>query len=798
MRKFTEFIIKRKWFLLIISVGVIAFYFSVPEPLFKKPYSTILLDRDGKLLQARIAADGQWRFPDEGEVPEKFAKALITFEDKRFYYHPGIDPLALGRAFLLNLKQNRIVSGGSTISMQVVRLARNKPRNFFQKFIELILAFRLELGYSKNEILSLYVNHAPFGGNVVGLQTASWRYFGRDANQLSWGEAASLAILPNSPAMVRPDRNRNILLNKRNLLLDAMQRKGIIDKETCMLAKQEPIPQKPLPLPESAPHLLGSMVGGLLNPDDKKYPVIHSTLQAGLQESVSHIIERHHQQLAANGIQNAAALVMEVESGNVLAYVGNVYHPNQPETDSYVDIIPSKRSPGSTLKPILYAAMLQDGLILPHSLLADIPTQIAGYTPQNFDLQNDGAVPASKALARSLNIPAVRMLQQYRIERFYTLLHKLGIHSLNKGAAHYGLSVILGGGENSLWELSGMYASMARILNHFPKYNSRYDIRDIHEPIVLQNEKPNIINRNRSSFSKEFVLGAGSIYCTFEAMQDIMRPGDEYLWSQFTSSKHIAWKTGTSFGFRDGWAVGVTPKQVVVVWVGNADGEGRPTLTGISTAAPILFEIFKHLPNAGWFEPPFDDLQKVITCKQSGFVASSICDDKDSVYSPGKFKTLPACMYHQMVHTETSGKFRVNSDCASPSAMLHKSWFVLPPAMEWYYKNHDADYKTLPPWRADCVNSQNSGSPMEMIYPKKSTRIYVPIELDGTIGKCVFELAHRNKQSNIYWHLDEKYIGKTNAFHQMALNPKPGKHKLTLVDENGETLEQYFEIIGKK
>ncbi|MCF8427353.1 MAG: penicillin-binding protein 1C [Bacteroidia bacterium] len=793
--KFTWGSTKNKIKLIAILIGLIWFWFSLPKPLFQNPYSSILLDQNGKLLQAKIASDGQWRIKEQQEVPEKFAQAIICFEDKRFYYHPGIDPLALGRAIWLNLQHRKVLSGGSTLSMQVIRISRNKNRTIFQKLIEMILTLRLEISYSKAEILSLYANHAPFGGNVVGLQTAAWRYFGRSADQLSWGEAASLAILPNSPSLVRPDKNRTILLEKRNKLLDQMLLQGIIDKQTCDLAKQEPIPNKALPLPNHAPNLLSSIQQGLLGFQSSE-PFLKTTINLNLQERVNEILERHHQQLKANGINNAAALVMDVETGNVTVYAGNVFHPNNPEIESYVDMIPAKRSPGSTLKPLLYAAMLQDGLILPKTLLVDIPTQVAGYTPQNFDLKYDGAVPADKALARSLNIPAVRMLQQYRYERFYFLLKQLGIKSLNQGANHYGLSLILGGGENSIWEISGVYASLARTLNHYAVNSGRYNPQDLSPPKVLvqtekKKETPNLLN-----LQKQFYLNAGSVYNTFEAMQELVRPGEEQLWNQFISSKRIAWKTGTSFGFRDGWAIGITPKNVVCVWVGNADGEGRPGLIGVSTAAPILFDIFKLLPNTPWFNPPYDDLEYKAICRESGNSPNNFCENIDSIWCAKAKATQPICQYHQLIHTDASGKFRVSSDCESTMKMQHKSWFVLPPAMEWYYRSHDPNYKTLPPWRSDC-NESNGVAPMEMIYPKKSTKIYIPVELDGSTGKCVFEVAHRNKQCKIFWHLDQAYIGTTKEFHQLGLNPSIGLHHLVLVDENGERLELSFEVLKK-
>ncbi|OYU94519.1 MAG: penicillin-binding protein 1C [Bacteroidetes bacterium B1(2017)] len=774
---------------------LLLFWFSLPKPLFQNPYSTILLDQHGKLLQAQIAADGQWRFKEENQVPEKFAKAIICFEDKRFFYHPGIDPMALGRAIYLNIRHAKILSGGSTLSMQVIRLSRNKERTFFQKFIELFLTLRLEIGYSKQEILTMYANHAPFGGNVVGLQTAAWRYFGRSAEQLSWGEAASLAVLPNSPALVRPDRNRNLLLEKRNRLLDQMKEQGILDEQTCQLSKQEPIPDKPLPIPDHAHNLLASLQMGYLGKQNLQAKM-NTTIDFNLQERVNDILENHHITLKSNGINNAAALVMDVETGNVKVYVGNVNHPEDPEIESYVDMVPAKRSPGSTLKPLLYAAMLQDGLILPKSLLADIPTQVAGYTPQNFDLHFDGAVAADKALARSLNIPAVRMLQKYRYERFYYLLRQLGIKNLNKGAGHYGLSLILGGGENSMWEISGVYASLARMLNHYGSNSGGYNPEDLHPPLVLAKEKQETEANLATDLNTHFLLNAGAVYNTFEAMQELVRPGEEQLWNQFYSSKRIAWKTGTSFGFRDGWAIGITPKNVVCVWVGNADGEGRPGLTGINTAAPIMFDIFKLLPATAWFPMPYDDMKYTPICHQSGNLPSANCLQIDTIWSVKTQSTAPMCYYHQMIHTDLKQRFRVSSDCESPSNMKHISWFVLPPAMEWYYKNHDPNYSTLPPWRADCEGS-NLQNVMEMIYPKKSTQIYIPVELDGSTGKCVFEVAHRNKQVRIFWHLDEKYMGSTKEFHQLGLNPSIGKHTLVLVDENGERLEQTFEVIKK-
>ncbi|MBV8255223.1 MAG: penicillin-binding protein 1C [Chitinophaga sp.] len=794
LQQFKQWCKRKKWWLSALAVVLIAYYFCLPRHLFNDPTSYVLEDNNGDLLNASIAPDGQWRFPYNDHVPEKFKQCIIAYEDKRFNYHWGVDPLAMARAIKQNIGGHKVVSGGSTLTMQVIRIARNKPRTLWQKCIEAVLATRLEFAASKHKIVALYAANAPFGGNVVGLEAASWRYYGRKADQLSWGEMAALAVLPNSPALVHPGRNRQILLNKRNQLLHKLYLNKTIDKSSYELAQLEPLPNQPLPLPQDAPHLLDKFRSDFKQQHISEDTRIKTTLDAALQKNVTAIVTRYHQIYKANGVNNAAALVLDVETGNTLAYVGNIYNPGDPELESHVDVVQARRSPGSTLKPILYAAMLHDGLMLPHTLIPDIPTQIAGYSPQNFDLGYDGAVPASRALARSLNIPAVRMLQIYRYERFHTLLKQMGITTLNKPADHYGLSMILGGGETTLWEMCGMYASMARILLHTDQYKGKYDLDDIHPPnYVLNAEQP-----SNHGLSRNGVLDAAAIWWTFEAMTEVMRPGEELLWQQFSSTQRIAWKTGTSFGFRDGWAIGVTPQYVVGIWVGNTDGEGRPGLIGVQTAAPILFEVFRQLHTSGWFTAPYDEMKKVEVCKKSGYRANELCDDKDSIWVPAAGIRSGICPYHQLVHLDRTGKFRVTEACESPQYMQHKAWFILPPSQEYYYRSKNY-YEPLPPYKPECLASLGlDKAPMELIYPRANARIFVPVEIDGSPGQAVFTATHRNTAAKIFWHLDNNFIGTTTEFHQMALRPNAGKHTITLVDENGERISCDFTIIDKE
>ncbi|MCX2453868.1 penicillin-binding protein 1C [Pedobacter sp. PLR] len=770
------------------------FWFFLPSKLFLSPTSYVVEASNGELLSAAIAKDGQWRFPVADTIPVKFQQCIVAFEDQRFYQHPGIDVLAMARAMQQNLKAGSVVSGGSTLTMQVIRLSRRESRTLWQKIVEVAMAIRLEFSNSKQDILKLYTANAPFGSNVVGLDAASWRYFARAPESLSWGEMATLAVLPNSPSLVHPGKNSVKLIRKRNDLLDKMAALKIIDQETANLSKLEPIPGKPLPLPQNAPHLLQRFKAErsqLKIPETR----ITSTLDYNLQLKVSNLLKRYQNRYRANDINNIAALVLNVKTGTVQSYVGNIYQPENKELQSHVDMIKAARSPGSTLKPLLYASMLNDGFILPRTLIPDIPTQINGYSPQNYDLGYDGAIPANHALSRSLNIPAVKMLQNYKYQRFYDQLKKLGINTLNKPADHYGLSIILGGSEVTMWDLAKTYMGMARSLNHFNDYQGRYNPHDYDAPVYV---KGKIIPRMPQDDAQiNGVLDYASIWNTFNAMEEVMRPGEEGLWEQFSSSQRVAWKTGTSVGSRDAWAVGLTPEFVVCVWVGNADGEGRPGLTGVDVAAPVLFDIFRELPNAKWFTTPKHQLKKMMVCKQSGYKAGEYCKQTVEELVPPAAEKTSICPYHKLIHLDRTATYQATDNCEPTGMMVHQPWFVLPPAMEYYYKVKNSDYKLLPAFMPGCGDA-GSNFVMEMIYPKQHAQIYIPLELDGARGKVIFNVSHRNNNAKIYWHIDEEYIATTKNFHQLAFSPAPGRHTLTLVDEDGERLVQSFTILSKE
>jgi penicillin-binding protein 1C len=757
-----------------------AFWFSLPEPLFKAPLSTILLDRRGELLGARIASDGQWRFPPAGHTPDKFARALIEYEDRRFHSHPGVDPLALTRAAYEDLKARRIVRGGSTLTMQLARLSRARDqRGVADKLIEIALALRIELAYDKSEILTLYASHAPFGGNVVGLEAASWRYFGRGPDRLSWAEACTLAVLPNNPALIHPGRNRGSLLAKRDRLLARLHARGVIPALDYSLALEEPLPLAPAPLPNDAPHLLATL--------QARHPGQHrfeTTLDRPLQIAASAIVRERARTLAAQHVHNAAAVILDNRSFEALAYVGNSQWSVSDEHGHAVDIVRRPRSTGSILKPLLYAAMLEAGEILPHTLVLDVPTQYAGYMPENFDRQYRGVVPADVALAQSLNVPAVRMLKQHGVQRFHDFLTTAGMTTLTRSPDEYGLTLILGGAEGALWEISGQYANLAHIA------------RQIHPGQPVTYQRPRITREEPADTRRIAQVSAASAWLTLRALLEVARPGEEAHWKNFATSRQIAWKTGTSWGLRDAWSVGNSSRYTVGVWVGNANGEGRPGLTGATAAAPLMFALFDGLPTSEWFVEPSLLMRTVEVCRNDGYLANGSCaSELQRVPAASGFDRLSP--YNHRVHLSPDGRHRVDASCEAVDRMRAADWFVLPPAAEFYFRRHKAHYRTLPGYRSDCAGAATQ-APMDFLYPNLATRLYIPLDFGSQKGRVVFEAAHRTPGTTLHWHLDERYLGATSTYHEQALDIAPGAHVITIVDAEGNRLSRRFEVLARE
>ena len=762
---------------LIFSVLISSWWHSLPQPLFNSPYSSILLDRNNQLLEARIASDEQWRFPPSETLPSSYIKAVLLFEDKRFYTHSGVDFLALGRATLQNIKAKEVVSGASTLSMQVIRLASdNQSRTLSTKLIETLQALRLEFSYDKQQILNLYASHAPFGGNVVGISAASWRYFGRAPESLSWAESALLAVLPNRPNYLRPGKNQQKLKQKRDRLLTRLQQAGEFDQLQLTLALSEPLPDKILAFPKRAPHLLETLISRNFN-----QAVIKTSLNSNLQAQVQSVTNNYAQRLLNSQITHLAAVVLDNKSGLPVAYIGNSGFSHNPHSGKGIDLLHRARSTGSILKPLLYATMLQQGEITPLQLVEDTPTKFKGYQPENYDLKFRGVVPAKQALAQSLNIPAVNMLKQYGIKPFYDFLEIRGMSTLHRNADDYGLPLILGGAEGTLWEMTHLYMQLARAAQSLPAQAiSRLPTIAIEEPSILDTSH----------------LGAGAAWLTLNALLEVGRPGSESRWRQFSNSRKVAWKTGTSYGFRDGWAIGTTAEYTIGVWTGNAEGGGVPGLTGTQAAAPLLFELFNLLPKTHWFSKPEYDLRQVRVCKNDGFLATPYCDSKiiDLPLVSSYSKISP---YHMRIHTDAKQHYRVSSACEPVHKLSSHNWFTLPPHIAFYYQKQHSEYRPMPKWRQDCLNFMSAQSPISFIYPHKGTQIYLPTTMDGSRTKMVSELAHQYSASQVYWYLDQEYLGTTQQIHQMEIGPGLGKHELLVVDEAGNQQVLGFEVLSK-
>ena len=799
-----KFILQKKRVSLgaLFTALLLLFHFSpIPYSPHQQMLSKVLLDKNGVLLAAKIAEDQQWRFPPSTQLPAKYVQALLTFEDKYFYSHPGVNPLAILRALYSNLERGRVVSGGSTITMQLARLIRHDPpRTYFNKTVEVLLAFKLEWHYSKQEILSLYAAHAPFGGNTVGFSAAAWRYFSQTTlghqsrDRLTWAEAALLAVLPNSPALIHPGRGREKLLAKRNRLLKKLYQKGTLSRNEYQLSLLEKLPEKPQALPRLAPHLLTTLIQ-----KQAETAIFESTLDANIQRPLLALAKGQSQRLAANGVYNFAVVIIDNQALTPLAYLGN-YTPSRldnaqsslaPLHAKDVDIATRPRSTGSILKPFLYALMLQEGLLLADTLIPDVPVNFSGFTPENFDREYRGAVTAKQALASSLNIPAVNMLKQYGIEKFYDKLQAMGLSTLLRSPDHYGLSLILGGAEGNLLELTQLNA----MLTHLARTGNGAPVS-----AVSLLKTPIIPSSNNPAPTPNFPIEQGAAWLTLEALLDVRRPGNENTWRHFSSSQPIAWKTGTSYGLRDAWAIGNSGKYTVGVWAGNASGEGIAGLSGLATAAPIMFNIFNLLGNTQWLQAPEFALKAVNICKNDGYLAAGHCEATQTL-APVNSHFQTSSPFHQRVHLDRSGHFRVHGGCEQVKNMRTEHRFILPPHQEFYWKQHHPEYQTLPPWRADCIASladYTRDMPMEIIYPQRAAKIYIPIELSGKKGQVVFKASHRHAQTKIHWHVDNRFIQTTQYFHHVALQLSGGKHQLTLIDESGNRLQSHFTVLEKK
>ncbi len=729
----------------------------VPQPLFPVDYSTVVLDEDGRYLRVFLNSGDQWILPPDGSnVPAKLKTAVLHYEDKRFASHPGIDPLALGRALYQNIRHGGTISGASTITMQAARLMQPKKRTVLNKLREMAQALVIEIRYSKDEILQMYLDHAPYGGNVIGYRTASLRYFGKEAENLSWAEAATLAVLPNNPARVNPNRNQDLLKEKRDGLLWSLFTAELIDETTLQLGLAEPIAKGNYAFPVVTPHL-AEQLARTVDAD-----VISTTINLDVQKVADALLREHVASQAVHGIVNGAVLIADTKTGAVKAYVASQDYYDD-EHLGKIDGVMMRRSAGSTLKPFLYGLAMDEGLIVPQSMLLDVPTSYGGYTPYNADQGFSGVVRACDALIRSLNVPAVALLDEYGVVPFYEFLDRAGLHGLGRSPEEHGLSLILGSPEVSLWELGALY----RGLGNYGSFSNLY---------VVRGSEPG---------GEQQLLSPGSAYLVLDILAEVRRPGLEAHWRELQSSRPLAWKTGTSFGSRDAWAVGVSPSYTIAVWMGNFAGGSIKGMTGVDTAAPLLLRLLSRLEqsNGVWFRPPTDGLQETLVSALTGYRLLEDGPHMTVVQSPSSAKPLKLSPYEATLFVTQDGQYQVCSLCWDREDLKVVEALI--------YPSHVPQASRVPPHNPHCPGVQ-SANPIRFVYPQSGSRIFVPRDMDGQYQRVALEVAHASQGSGLFWYLDGTYLGITRENHRMLVALEPGWHKLYVVDGMGNNRELYF------
>lgn len=705
---------------------------------FKSRYSKILYDKNDEILSVFLNDEEQWHIKST-DIPKRLKIAVINYEDRKFYSHFGVDFLALMRAFVNNFNSTQR-SGASTISMQTIKLWDKKDRTYFNKFNEIIQSFALENAFSKDEILKLYLSNAPYGGNLVGYEAAILFYFDKNPKDLTWAQAALLAILPNQPGLINLEKNKTKLLNKRNKLLAKLYERKLINKDIYELSLKEPLPNFK-PRKNIAPHLALR----LLNDDNKE---IFSSIDKKIQLKIEKKAKEFSYTLQQKGIQNLAIILADTKTRKVLAYVGSQDFYDMANLGQ-INGNTAKRSVGSTLKPFLYALSIDEGIIAPESILLDVPTFFSNFNPQNANKKYYGIISAKEALQRSLNVPFVSLLQDYGYEKFFYKL-KTFLNFEDENYKRYGLSLILGTKELSLEDLVKLYLGLA---NYGELANLSF-IRD----------------ENLSGVTRMF--SKGSAYLTLEAMKELQRVGLE----NYNKEKIISWKTGTSYGRKDAWAIGATPKYTLGVWVGNFNGEANANLYGVSIAGDLLFEILGLLDEVDLEFAASDDL---MTIKLDSISKYRYDENLNTSYIhtlyPKEANILRTSPFLKKVY-EYQGKELDSKDI--------------------HFKDAKAFIKLdLPAYALHFFQQRNfkfsSKKGVNIIYPKDNLKLILAKDLNGMKG-LVAKVANLNNEK-LFWYLNQKLIYEGNENTQ-NLNLKEGKYQLFIISQSGEQDTVWFEI----
>lgn len=742
--------------------------FPFPYHRLREPSSVIVRDRHGAILRAFIASDEQWRFPVAlNEVGPVLGKAILESEDRWYRWHAGVNPLSVARAAWSNWRSGRVVSGASTIPMQIARMAEPKDRTPLAKAAEMFRALQLDWHFGKDELLEIYLNLLPQGGNRRGVGAGAHFYFGKRPQQLSLAEAALLAVLPRSPASYDPTRNADAALAARNDLLRALGRRGAFDEATVALALREALPERLRRNPFRAPHFARHMVARAGGARD-----IVTTLDGSLQRVAEERAAWFAKRLRDRGIENVAAVVIDNETRALRAMVGSAGFFEAPYRGQVNGAI-ARRSPGSTLKPLLYAMAIDSGLVIPESRLLDVPTDFGGYVPENFDSTYRGQVTVAEALAASLNLPAVRLLARAGPGRFLSLLRRGGLATLDKSSSHYGLALALGACETTLLDLTNLYCSL------------RMD--GVYRPVQFVPGRPAKGVR---------IVSREAAHLVGEILTEVSRPDLPRSWALTRDVPRVAWKTGTSFGHRDAWAIGFSSRLTIGVWVGNFDGSAVRGISGAEHAGPLLFELFRALEgdSGEWREPRGLQLESVALCAASRDLPGEHCRATiQAERVPGR-SSLTRCDWHRAAFVDRSSGHILSGDCLDGRPYERRVLTVYPPELQAWWRAGRQAVAPLPPVSADCGGVQ-AGTAPRIVSPQAGTPYLLRADAPARYQKVPLTAAADSRADRLYWYQDGVLVGAVAVGDRLFVPLRPGEHRLVAVDNFGRSASTVYRVV---
>jgi penicillin-binding protein 1C len=726
-----------------------------------------VLDRDGRLLRAVVGrAETCMFWTDLEAISPRLVEATIAAEDGRFYSHPGVDLLAALRAFWSNVSRGRRVSGASTITMQVVRLVEPRPRTWTSKVVESFRALQIERQLDKRRILEWYLNLAPYGGNLVGVEASAQVYFGKCARDLTLGEAALLAGLPQAPSRLRPDRHPERARARRDWVLGRLEARGAVAAGEKAVACREAVRAARRPFPIEAPHAAALAIRR--HPGS---PVLRTTLDTRIQAVAETALRAGVGPLRADGVTNGAVVVIENGAAAVRALVGSLDFFAEADAGQVCGAT-APRSPGSALKPFTYALAFDRGLCAPGTILADVPSAYGGYEPVNYDAGYRGPVTAREALVASLNVPAVRLLDRVGVASLLQALRQLGFSTLKKEAAHYGLALTLGSTDVTLLDLTDAYAALARL--------------GVYEPCRLLEAEPRAAGRR--------VFSAGAAYLVADILSDSARLGGRPLWRSEHDRVRMAWKTGTSAGHRDAWTVAYTPSYTVGVWVGNFNGRPSRQLAGFRAAAPIaarILDTIERSAGGAWFEPP-PDVDRRDVCAASGLPAGPICGDVTRDLAVRGRAPAEPCPVHRAARIDEATGTRLCAACGAGRAHAVRTVEVWPPEVAAWLRRHQPGRPLQPAHFAGCGRAPVSDAPPRILSPAPGMTYLVT---DGAPPDAQrLSLRAAGGREKVYWFVDGSLVAVSDPLEPAFWPLARGRHAVVCADASGRNARVTIEV----